>query len=529
MVTQYLDALRPEIPEGDAVTHEGGSAFAADHWTRLRRFLILGSEWSFYQPGRELTIEHVGVVNVCLADDPVRTVGEIEIVSDSGRAPKNEPAILALAIASVHADKRSRAAAYRALPNVCRTGTHVLHFAAYHEALGGGWGRGMRNAIGGWFLDKRPQDLAYQAIKYQSRDGWALRDLLRLAKPNPRSVGDDWRSLDQMLRWIVKREYDTDTTLDRDATRMLFGYTCLQNTTDPYEAGKLIVEYRLPREAVPTTLLNSEYVWRALLDDMPMTAMIRNLGKMSAVGLLGQGGDAHDLVINRLGDDEKLQKARVHPLAILVALKVYEQGHGDKGSLTWTPSRRIINALNEAFYLSFGNVESTGKRIMLALDVSGSMAWGKIAGMPLSPREASAALALVTTAVEPNATIVAYANRMVNVNIRPSMRLDEVVRILDAIPYGGTYCSLPFQHARGATIPVDGFVSYTDSETWDHNLQSELVAYRQSSGINASSTVVGMMANEFTLANPKDPRQLDVAGFDLATPNVIAEFVAGRV
>lgn len=40
------------------------------------------------------------------------------------------------------------------------------------------------------------------------------------------------------------------------------------------------------REHIPTDLLNDRSVWAALLVKMPMTAMIRNLGKMSAVGLL---------------------------------------------------------------------------------------------------------------------------------------------------------------------------------------------------------------------------------------------------
>ena len=48
----------------------------------------------------------------------------------------------------------------------------------------------------------------------------------------------------------------------------------------------LIQKYGLVREHIPTTLLNNADVWRALLQKMPMTAMIRNLGKMTAIQLL---------------------------------------------------------------------------------------------------------------------------------------------------------------------------------------------------------------------------------------------------
>jgi len=82
----------------------------------------------------------------------------------------------------------------------------------------------------------------------------------------------------------------------------------------------------------------------------------------------------------------------------LLALKIYEQGHGEKGKLTWTPDRGVLDALNEAFYLSFQAVEPTGKNYLLALDVSGSMTGGGIAGCSsLSPRIASAAMVVLPT------------------------------------------------------------------------------------------------------------------------------------
>lgn len=42
----------------------------------------------------------------------------------------------------------------------------------------------------------------------------------------------------------------------------------------------------LVREHIPTEKLNSVEVWEALVQKMPMTAMIRNLAKMQTIGLL---------------------------------------------------------------------------------------------------------------------------------------------------------------------------------------------------------------------------------------------------
>ena len=61
----------------------------------------------------------------------------------------------------------------------------------------------------------------------------------------------------------------------------------------------------------------------------------------------------------------------MHPIAVLAALKTYAQGRGMKGNGKWTPVAQVVDALDKAFYLAFENAPTTGKRVMLALDVSG--------------------------------------------------------------------------------------------------------------------------------------------------------------
>jgi 60 kDa SS-A/Ro ribonucleoprotein len=56
-----------------------------------------------------------------------------------------------------------------------------------------------------------------------------------------------------------------------------------------------------------------------------------------------------------------------------------------------------------------------------------------------------------------------------------------------------------------------------------------LRTYRQRTGIPARLTVVGMVANKFSVADPSDGGMLDVVGFDSAAPALIADFGAGRV
>ena len=223
--------------------------------------------------------------------------------------------------------------------------------------------------------------------------------------------------------------------------------------------------------------------------------------------------------------------ARIHPIAVLGALATYGSGHGARGQHSWEPVPEILNALDEAFYLSFENVEPAGKRLVLALDVSGSMGFGNIAGVPgLTPRVASAALALVTAATEERHAMVAFSHKMVSLSISPRQRLDDVLRKVDWISFGGTDCALPMLWALENGIEADAFVVLTDSETWygDIHPSQALQKYRQKTGIPVKLAVVGMVSNGFSIADPNDAGMLDVVGMSSDTPSLISSFVGDR-
>ena len=84
-----------------------------------------------------------------------------------------------------------------------------------------------------------------------------------------------------------------------------------------------------------------------------MSAMIRNLGKMTRVGILEPKSEGAKRVCQMLKDVESIKGARVHPFSILLALNQYQAGQGDKGKLKWTPNQAIVTALDNAFYLAF--------------------------------------------------------------------------------------------------------------------------------------------------------------------------------
>jgi 60 kDa SS-A/Ro ribonucleoprotein len=509
----------------------GGYSFPVDNWQRLTRFLVLGSEGgSYYAAERALTVENANHVLACIHEDGLRAVREIVTMSDTGRAPKNDPAIFALALAAAQGDLATRQAALKALPQVCRTGTHLFQFAEYVQSFRG-WGRGLRRGVAGWYQALDARKLAYQVVKYRQRNGWTHTDTLRLSHPKPATEAQG-----AIYQWITRREetgWATALTAPADeAMAFIWAFERAQTAADVDTILKLIADYDLPREALPTQWLNEPAVWEALLVKMPMTAMLRNLGVMAKIGLLAAFSPAEKTVTERLADAELLGKARVHPIAVLSALRVYASGHGLRGDGKWTPTARVTDALDAAFYLAFQNVKPTHKRMMLALDVSGSMSGGMIAGVPgLTPRDGSAAMALVTAKTEPNYTMTAFQSQMVPLNISARMRLDDAIKAVSNLPFGGTDCAQPMLYALEKKLKVDTFVVYTDSETWAGNIHpvQALQQYRQQTGIAAQLIVVGMVANNFTIADPNDGGMLDIVGFDSAAPQVMADFARGQI
>jgi 60 kDa SS-A/Ro ribonucleoprotein len=513
------------IPGKEAVMVKntaGGFVFKADDWKRLQRFLTLGTEGgSYYVSEKKLTIDNAKVVERCLSVDGLKTVQIILEVSRSGRAPKNSPAIFALAMAASSSDQPTRKAALEAMPLVCRTGTHLFEFAECVQSFRG-WGRTLRNAMGSWYQQKDLDTLAYQLMKYKNRNGWTHRDVLRLAHPK---TEDAARNL--MYKWVTKPE--TALEGNNDAIVRLNASVIASKTKDVSQMVELIGKYDLPRETLNTELLNDVKVWKAMLDNgMPLTAMIRNLGKMTSIGLLSPNSAATLKVVETLTNVAFLKKARVHPISILVALKTYQQGHGEKGNLSWSPSSAVLEALNDAFYAAFDAIDSTGKRFYLGVDVSGSMSCGTIAGMTgITPRTAAAVMAMVTARVEKQKVIKGFSHNLVDIDISPRDSLETVISKMERIPMGGTDASLPIKDALKNKIPVDCFVTYTDNETWagsQHTMEA-LKEYRQKMGIPAKLVVVGFTASPFTIGDPDDVSCLDVAGFDSATPNLIADFV----
>jgi 60 kDa SS-A/Ro ribonucleoprotein len=529
----------------------GGYTFTITPWDRLDRFLTLGvSGGTFYVGERELAQSQLEPLLDLIALDGRAVARRVAEISHSGRAPKQNPGLFVLAAVAGMSDVDGRRAAIQELPNVARTGSTLKTFVKYAEQFRG-WGPLLRHGVADWYLNRDLASLAYQAVKYGTRDGWSDRDLLRLS--HPKAARDDVARR-ALFDWMCGRpNVATPVELDEgfllatdDELKIVEGYERLKKETNPVVAASLVTDYRLPWEAIPDRFVNEPIVLNALVDvGLPQTALVRQLPRLTrATGVLT--GERLRRVASQLHDAERLRYGRVHPINVLIALNTYAAGRSFRGTSTWQSVRQVVDALDAAFYNAFPVVQPTGKRLMLALDVSGSMDNHRIADTNLSPREVAGALALVTMATEPDCHVVGFTGknpgkRYYNyaefqrdsacgpLTISPRQRLDDVVRTMRELPFAGTDCAQPMLYALENGLAVDTFVVYTDNETWQGEIHAHeaLKRYRERTGIKAKLVVVGMVATEFTIADPNDAGMLDVAGFDSAVPGLISDFARG--
>jgi 60 kDa SS-A/Ro ribonucleoprotein len=535
----------------------GGYVFQIDDMIFFQRFLFLGTEKGTYYTSETIhTYLNIECIDRLLNANRGEEMLDMMIkINEDNRVAKTAPINFALAYLAKLGNVELRRKVYQNLTKFLRIPTHLFEFLEFSKSISknknnsNGWGRLQRQFIQQWYGTKNVEQLMYQVTKYQQRNGWNHRDVFRLAHVTPNTTEDaEQRKL--LYSWIVKKELSNEllNKEQRKVHSFLTAFEKLQklgetinnckknvvnddnddNNEQMNEIVRLIHEYGFVREHLPTTVLNSKSVWEALLTDMPLGALIRNLNKLTKLGIFDGYQNEHlDNVISKITNETILSKARIHPLKLIVAMMTYSKGKGDKGSMVWIPNQQICNALNDAYYKSFKYVKPTGKRFFIGLDVSGSMGSSQCIGTNLTPREGSACLALTIMNLEKQCIIKGFTGSLVDLPLSPLRRLEDNIRDISNLPFGATNLSLPIEYATTNNIPVDCFIILSDNETWVGKTHpSEVLrAYRKKMNLDTRYINIQLTATKFSVADPEDVHSLEIAGFDSGMLETISEFL----
>lgn len=520
----------------------GKAIYEVSDITFLKRFLFLGAEnGTYYITNNDLVNQHVKCIEKLINNENNHKLLLDTIDEYVNKAFKKDYVLLALARCCVEQKYPAlRDEAYKLVNKVCKIPTHLFLFIEFYEILSKkhynstGWNKKHKQFIAHWYLTKDPRNLLYLVTKYQNRNNWKHRDVLRLS--HIKASGSIY---DYIFKYITT-DLETFNAKCKDAqnkpeniseiTEYIVDYENIKTyTTFDENVLALIEKQQFVREHLSTQILDNVQVWNALCKKMPFTAMLKTLNKITKIGLFEKYPETLNTLIEKLNSKEAITKSNVHPLQILIALKTYSTGSGFKGTLSWTPNRTLCNALNDSFKLSFSNVKPTNKRYSIALDVSGSMGCCSVAGIEcMNARELSVAFAMILRDIELKCEINGFSSKFIPLDISPLASLEKNIDSVSGLPFNNTDCSIPMMNAIENDKKVDVFIIITDSETNCNRIKPSeaLKRYREHSGIkNAKLIVVAMAANKFTLADPNDPNMLDIVGFSESTYDAIQEFV----
>ncbi|MBD2196947.1 MULTISPECIES: TROVE domain-containing protein [Calothrix] len=519
--TQPIPGREAEMIQG----RSGGYMFDAGIWKMLRRCLLIGTAKSTYYAGKqELTEDFVTVIKQAVAENPGRVAEEILYASD-GRAINNSAPILALVLLSMGETPEAKKAFGEIFGQVVRTGSHFYEWLNYTKSLRG-FGKVVREAGKTWLSREDVKGLAYQLLKYQQRQGFSHRDALRLFHVKPPTENHR-----QLYEWVVKGWEDLPADIPSEALAQIWWYEWLKR--NPSETHTAIAQGRLTHEMAAPVGKMDRQAWQLLFQEMPIGAMLRNLGSLTELGVLRADESANILRVESvLNKQEHLRKGRIHPIDVLKALKTYQSGGKlGRSQKTWEPVPRIVDILEKALELSFDVVQPTGKVFMHAVDVSGSMCWGVVDSVGLTCCEIATTMALVTAKAEKNYMIRGFATEFRELGITAKDTFSSALSKASNQNFGGTDASVAYDWMIQNKFKADVICFWTDNESWagyKHPSQA-LAQYREKVNPNAKAVYITLAPYNITLVDPKDPLSWDLAGFDPGTPRIIQMLATGEL
>ncbi|MBV9959016.1 MAG: RNA-binding protein [Acidobacteria bacterium] len=345
----------------------------------------------------------------------------------------------------------------------------------------------------------------------------SLADILKMVHPKPLGA-----SREALYGYFIGRPHD---------------FAALPETVRGFEAFKAGETLEVPD--VPFQMLTalplSTKEWTAIARRAPWQMTRMNLRTFARHGVFSEPG-LPELIAERLRNPDLIRKARVLPFQLLTA---YTMALAD----TSVP-QVVCEALQDAMEIALANVPFIEGKVYVFPDISGSMrspVTGYRAGATTMVQCLDVA-ALVAAAIlrrNPQAEVIPFENRAVEIRLNPRDSVMTNARILAELPSGGTDCSAPLALLNRREARGDLVIYVSDNESW--------IDAPQYGRFGGSRTETMNQWMRFRVRNPQArlvcldlqpygttqaaEREdiLNIGGFSDQVFEVIAEFAGGRL
>ncbi|MGF7396248.1 TROVE domain-containing protein (plasmid) [Thermoanaerobacterium thermosaccharolyticum] len=333
----------------------------------------------------------------------------------------------------------------------------------------------------------------YWAIKYNGRGrGYSLGDIVKTVHPKP--INDKQKAI---FAYLVGKEYD------KIQLPQIAAYEALKKTTDTKEQIALIQEGRLPHEVVTGVIKPDKEIWNAILQQMPIFALLRNLNTLDRAGILDEN---RNYITSILNDPERLAKSKILPFRFVTAFHQVEKA--------W-----IKDVLRQAVEMTFDNLPEIYGKTAVFLDVSGSMEGDYL-------RIGSVFALALYKKTNGQGIFWTFDTRVYDP--KPSM-YDSILSQAEKIEArGGTDTGAPVEKLRKDNIYVDNIIIITDEQqNTGSPFYKELEKYRRSINPNTKAFVIDIAPYRSSMVPPTDKNTHYIYGWSETVLHYIAMSIKG--
>lgn len=485
-------------PLADSRNEAGGLAYARRPESALALYAATGCLNGTFHASAQEQLDHVLKLG---SEVSAQFVARTAIYARQRGHMKDMPALL-LAMLTM----RDTQVLEAAFPRVVDNGRMLRNFVQIVRS-----GRVGRKSLGSlpkrlvrqWIENASVEQLLSAAIGTKP----SLGDVIRMVHPKP---ADAERAA--LYAWLIGKPHDA---------------AVLPETLRAYEAFKHSQHGSMP--AMPfayfTSLPLNVRHWTQLAHKASWQTLRMNLNTFARHGVFDNERTVRS-VANRLRDPAEVRKARVFPYQLLLAY------HAASGTMPAT----IVDALQDAMEVATRQVPSLQGDVVVAVDVSGSMAspvTGHRQGSTTAARCVDVA-ALIAACIQRNhrgARIMPFDTQVRDLRLNARDSVMTQARQLASLCGGGTAVSAPLTQLNKEKARVDLLVMVSDNESWrDTREGGATTTMQQWAAIKTRCPNARMICIDLqpypTSQTVESPDVLHVGGFSDAVFDLLAVFAA---
>ena len=532
---------QPLPGENMVKNNAGGYVYKISDMEEVKRFCIIGTmNGTFYISETKHTTNNTNKIIDLIKNGKGNNVYDVAMnVIINNLAYKIDHSLFVLALCATYGDIKLRSKVFNSLSIFCNIPTHLFMFVNYVKSMRG-VGRSLKRNISNWYNNKKFDLLMYHVLKYQNREGLTHKNMILCAHPKTNDVNKN-----KLFRYILdvdnlSKLYDKDRVIEsiysynNDVNPK--NYLTIKNLSkldDEKDIIEAIKKFKLVRENIPTKFLNNKNVFIELIKNMPYTALIRNLGKMSVIGILNNFSENNleSFVCDKITDEKAIKLSMVHPMQLYLALTTYSSGRGFKGNLSWEINQKVVEALTKAMEISFKFTKNLKKNIVVAVDVSGSMETF-IPDTKITCSQYGAMLSYIFTRTVENCKLL-WFNTDCRILNNSSNTFESITKAYKKVSGGGTNLKSPVKYVYDmieSNYKIDGLVIVTDNEGWFGGHPTVTLNDIRKIQPDFKLVTLSTVATPYSTfrTHDNDFNNLDIVGFSSDCISIVGRFLNGE-